>query len=227
MTKELFLEILKDGLSDFPEGELSDILYDYKEHFDVGFASGKSEEEIIEELGEPNNIVAQYRNGYLKKYEKSSEDESEDSNTSNSYNTDSNYSYNNNNNDNSNTTYSKSNSFIISAIIVILTLILFGPIAAGIALTFIGIFFGLIGGSLGLLIATSGILFGKFVTNTVDIFKFPEFMLNFPDSVLVLIFFGSLCLFILSLICLYYLIKQYLRWLKRLINYTSTKLRGE
>ena len=37
MTKELFLEILKDGLYDFPEGELSDILYDYKEHFDVGF----------------------------------------------------------------------------------------------------------------------------------------------------------------------------------------------
>ncbi|MGL5354628.1 MAG: DUF1700 domain-containing protein [Clostridium sp.] len=223
MTKELFLEILKDGLSDFPEGELSDILYDYKEHFDVGFASGKSEEEIIEELGEPNNIVDQYRNGYLKKYEENQEDESEDFNNSNTHNTTSNDST----NSNTTTNFNKSNSFIISAIIIILTLILFGPLAAGIALTFLGIFFCLMGGSLALIIATVGILVGKFVTNTVGVFQFPEFMLNFPDSVLVLIFFGSLCLFIFSIISLYYLIKQYLRWLKQLINFTSTKLRGE
>ncbi|MGL5085462.1 MAG: DUF1700 domain-containing protein [Clostridium sp.] len=122
MTKELFLEILKDGLSDFPEGELSDILYDYKEHFDVGFASGKSEEEIIEDLGEPNSIVDQYRNGYLKKYEENSEDESEDFNKSNSSNTSSN----NTNNKYTSAKYNKSNSLIISAIIIILTLILFG-----------------------------------------------------------------------------------------------------
>lgn len=222
MTKELFLEILKDGLYDFPEGELSDILYDYKEHFDVGFSSGKTEEEIIEELGEPNNIVAQYRNGYLKKYES----ENEEDTNSNSFN-------NNNTNYESNTTnepinkINKSNSFIISALIIILILILFGPFVAGIALTFIGLFFGLIGGSLALMVTSSGILIGKFFTNTIGIFQFPEFMLNFPDSVLVLILFGSLCLFIFSVLCLYYLIKQFIRWMKKLINFSSRKLKGE
>lgn len=222
MTKELFLEILKDGLYDFPEGELSDILYDYKEHFDVGFSSGKTEEEIIEELGEPNDIVAQYRNGYLKKYES----ENEEDTNSNSFN-------NNNTNYESNTTnepinkINKSNSFIISALIIILILILFGPFVAGIALTFIGLFFGLIGGSLALMVTSSGILIGKFFTNTIGIFQFPEFMLNFPDSVLVLILFGSLCLFIFSVLCLYYLIKQFIRWMKRLINFSSRKLKGE
>lgn len=31
MSKEAFLEILKSGLNDFPEGELSDILFYYKD----------------------------------------------------------------------------------------------------------------------------------------------------------------------------------------------------
>lgn len=221
MTKELFLEILKDGLSDFPEGELSDILYDYKEHFDVGFASGKSEEEIIKELGEPNDIIDQYRNGYLKKYEvENEEDTINNSDYSNSYNKKTNQS-----NKNNNKTTNKTNNLIITAIIIILSLILFGPFATGLIFTIIGLFMGLFGMSLGLLVASSGILIGKFVTNTIGIFSFPEFMLNFPDSVLVLILFGSLCSFILSILCLYYLIKQFIRWMKQLIKFTSTKLR--
>lgn len=215
MTKELFLEILKDGLYDFPQGELSDILYDYKEHFDVGFASGKNEEEIIKELGEPHDIVAQYRNGYLKEYESN-----EDSTCHDSYEKTTSQ-------PNESTTYNKSNSFIITTIIIILSLILFGPIATAFVAGIVGIFLGVMGGSLGILIASSGVLIGKFVTNTVGIFTFPEFMLNFPDSVLVLIFFGALCSFILSIICLYYLIKQFVRWIKQLVNWTSTKLRGE
>lgn len=226
MTKELFLEILKDGLSDFPEGELSDILYDYKEHFDVGFASGKSEEDIISELGEPHDIVAQYRNGYLKKYEVEFE---EDNNTNSDYND----SYSNVNNQNTDSNKqdtnitNKSNSFIITAIIIILSLIFFGPIATGLAASIISLFLALFGVSLGLLVASSGILIGKFVTSTVGIFSFPEFMLHFPDSVLVLILFGALCLFIFSILSLYYLIKQFIRWIKQLVNWTSTKLRGE
>lgn len=226
MTKELFLEILKDGLSDFPEGELSDILYDYKEHFDVGFSSGKSEEDIINELGEPHDIVAQYRNGYFKKYEVEFE---EDNNTNSDYND----FYSNVNNQNTdsnkqaNNITNRSNSFIITAIIIILSLIFFGPIATGLAASIISLFLALFGVSLGLLVASSGILIGKFVTSTVGIFSFPEFMLHFPDSVLVLIFFGALCLFIFSILSLYYLIKQFIRWIKQLVNWTSTKLRGE
>ena len=217
MTKELFLELLKDGLSDFPEGELNDILYDYKEHFDVGFASGKSEEEIIKELGEPNDIINQYRNGYFKKYESENEEDTiNNSSYSNSYNKTKNQ---------SNESNKKTNNLIITAIIIILSLILFGPFATGLVFTIIGLFMGLFGMSLGLIVASSGILIGKFVTNTIGIFSFPEFMLNFPDLVLVLILFGSLCSFILSILCLYYLIKQFIRWMKQLIKFTSTKLR--
>ena len=217
MTKELFLELLKDGLSDFPEGELNDILYDYKEHFDVGFASGKSEEEIIKELGEPNDIINQYRNGYLKKYEAENEEDTiNNSSYSNSY---------NKTKSQNNESNKKTNNLIITAIIIILSLILFGPFATGLIFTIIGLFMGLFGISLGLLVASSGILIGKFVTNTIGIFSFPEFMLNFPDLVLVLILFGSLCSFILSILCLYYLIKQFIRWMKQLIKFTSTKLR--
>lgn len=229
MTKELFLEILKDGLYDFPEGELSDILYDYKEHFDVGFASGKNEDEIIEELGAPHNIVNQYRNGYLKKYESESETEAQpEPETKESTNSDSNNSYTKDtNNENSSKPNDKSNSFIITSLIILLSLIVFGPIATALVLGIMGLFLGLFGGSLGLLVASGGVLIGKFITNTVGVFTFPDFILNFPDSVLALILIGSLCMFILSIISLYYLIKQFIRWIKQLVNWTSTKLKGE
>lgn len=207
MTKELFLEILKNGLSDFPENELNDILYDYKEHFDVGFASGKSEENIISELGEPYDIVSQYRNGYLKKYETNNEENTTKNNKSNIKSND------------------KTNNLIITSIIIILSLILFGPLVTGLAFTIIGLFLGMFGVSLSLIITSIGILLGKFVTNTIGIFEFPIFMLNFPDSVLILIFFGALCSFILSILCLYYLMKQFIRWMKILIKFISTKLK--
>lgn len=228
MTKELFLDILKDGLYDFPEGELSDILYDYKEHFDVGFASNKSEDEIISELGEPHDIVAQYRNGYLKKCEPEikNEDKNEEYTDSN-YSKD--YSSNTTNNEtyNADTKKNQSNTLIVTSIIVVLALILFGPIATALVLSCTGLLFGLFGASLGLLVASGSVLICKFFTSTVGIFALPEFMLNFPDPVLVLIFFGSLCLFILSILCLYYFIKQCIRWAKQLLNWTSTKLKGE
>ena len=113
MTKELFLKILRDRLSDFPEGKLSDILYDYKEHFDVGFSLGKSEGEIIEELGDPNDIVAQYRDGYLKEYEV----ENKEYTNSNS---DSNTSYENNNNTTNNNNTNNNLTIILTITILIM-----------------------------------------------------------------------------------------------------------
>ncbi|WP_194192379.1 DUF1700 domain-containing protein [Clostridium chrysemydis] len=69
MTKSEFLNILADGLKDFPQKELSDILFDYQEHFTNGFQNGKTEEEIIEELGSPYDIIHQYRSSYIEKVE--------------------------------------------------------------------------------------------------------------------------------------------------------------
>lgn len=69
MTKSEFLNILADGLKDFPQKELSDILFDYQEHFTNGFQNGKTEEAIIEELGSPYDIIHQYRSSYIEKVE--------------------------------------------------------------------------------------------------------------------------------------------------------------
>lgn len=61
MNKTEFLNTLNLSLSDFKEEERKDILYDYEEHFRIGEEKGKSEDELINELGDPNNIANQYR----------------------------------------------------------------------------------------------------------------------------------------------------------------------
>jgi uncharacterized membrane protein len=54
-----------DGLKDFPESKLRDIISNYDNKFSQGLALGKNEEEIIAELGNPNLIVNQYRSEFL------------------------------------------------------------------------------------------------------------------------------------------------------------------
>lgn len=61
MNKKEFLHILEISLSDFDDEEKKEILYDYEEHFRIGEESGKSEYELIKELGDPNKIANQYR----------------------------------------------------------------------------------------------------------------------------------------------------------------------
>ncbi|MDP4142920.1 MAG: DUF1700 domain-containing protein [Bacillota bacterium] len=71
MNKKEFLRILETALSDFNVDERKEILYDYEEHFRLGKESGKSEDELIEELGDPKDIANQYRveKEILDKYE--------------------------------------------------------------------------------------------------------------------------------------------------------------
>ncbi len=66
MNQNEFFNILMDGLKDFPEIKLHDIISYYENNFVLGLASGKTKEEIITELGNPNLIVNKYRNEYLK-----------------------------------------------------------------------------------------------------------------------------------------------------------------
>jgi uncharacterized membrane protein len=61
MNKEEFMKILKQSLGNMDTYEKKDILYDYEEHFRIGFEKGKTEEEIIKELGDPKNIGKSYR----------------------------------------------------------------------------------------------------------------------------------------------------------------------
>ncbi|GAA0737432.1 DUF1700 domain-containing protein [Clostridium oceanicum] len=59
MNKKEFLNILYNNLKLNSE-EKEEIMYDYKEHFDIGIKNGKNEKEIIKELGDPRKIAKQY-----------------------------------------------------------------------------------------------------------------------------------------------------------------------
>lgn len=65
MNQNEFFNILMDGLKDFPESKLRDIISYYDNKFTHGISIGKTEEEIITELGNPNLIVNQYKSEFL------------------------------------------------------------------------------------------------------------------------------------------------------------------
>jgi len=57
MNKEQYLSKLKKML---PPDESSEIINDFEEHFATGLADGKTEQEIIESLGNPVDIAKEY-----------------------------------------------------------------------------------------------------------------------------------------------------------------------
>jgi len=61
MTRDQFLSQLQMNLGNMPEADKQDIVYDYEEHFRIGLAEGKSEEQIAESLGNPRVIGNSYR----------------------------------------------------------------------------------------------------------------------------------------------------------------------
>lgn len=61
MSQNEFLEILEKNLQGFSIDEKREILYDYEEHFTLGKENGKTDDEIIEELGNPLDIATQYK----------------------------------------------------------------------------------------------------------------------------------------------------------------------
>jgi uncharacterized membrane protein len=61
VNKNEFLITLERSLSNFTNDERREILYDYEEHFRIGEEIGKSEEQLIGELGDPDQIARQYR----------------------------------------------------------------------------------------------------------------------------------------------------------------------
>lgn len=64
MNEKRFLQELKNGLQKLPEAEQEDILMDFEEHFSVGKAEGKTEEEIAGALGSPQQIAREMKAAY-------------------------------------------------------------------------------------------------------------------------------------------------------------------
>ncbi|WP_456275183.1 HAAS signaling domain-containing protein [Bacillus sp. AK128] len=65
MENNKFLKRLNELLSKIPEQDRKEMLYDFEEHFSIGVANGRSEQEMIDELGDPNiiarDLLAEYR----------------------------------------------------------------------------------------------------------------------------------------------------------------------
>ncbi|MFD2043313.1 DUF1700 domain-containing protein [Ornithinibacillus salinisoli] len=57
MTKKQFMDRLNVALGKLPSDERNDILQDFEEHFVFGLEEGKTEEQIAESLGSPNQIA--------------------------------------------------------------------------------------------------------------------------------------------------------------------------
>jgi uncharacterized membrane protein len=60
MKKEKYLRVLETRLKPFSEAEKKEIVSEIAEHFDMGMADGKTEEEISLRLGEPAKLAKQY-----------------------------------------------------------------------------------------------------------------------------------------------------------------------
>lgn len=214
VNKNEFLNIIREGLNDFPPQELNEIISDYEDHFTAALSDGKTEEEILNNLGDAFVIVNRYRSGYVQSVPKY---KSKNSNTKN-FNNDStnNTSYNNASpkeaGSNSNTV-----NTLLKIAIVIVAIILIGPlgIAGGASLFALVVTVVVIPFALSL----SGIasLLGKFGLSLFG-FAVPSFLADFPTSVLALITAGSIFATILVIILSVYLVKAVIIFIRKLFN---------
>ena len=63
MNKKEYLDTLGKALGAMPYKDVNEILYEIGTHFSEGSLKGKTEEEIAEGLGDPNELAALYREG--------------------------------------------------------------------------------------------------------------------------------------------------------------------
>ena len=211
MNKNEFLKIISEGLNDFPPEELNEIISDYEGHFRDALSDGKTEEEIINNLGDAFVIVNRYRSGYVQsvpRYKNSNTNDPNNGNTNNSYNTVP-----------LKGTSSNSNTVntLLKIAIAIVALILIGPlgIAGGaslfaLAVTLVLIPFAVSLSGIALLLGKCGLsLFG---------FAVPAFLADLPTSVIALVTIGSIFATILVTILSVYLIKAVIIFIRKLFN---------
>ncbi len=65
-NEQEFIRVLRSRLGGtLPEGELDDIVSDYAEHFRIGKANGRSDEELWRSLGSPDDLAKEIRATHL------------------------------------------------------------------------------------------------------------------------------------------------------------------
>lgn len=76
MNKSEYMSELKQALSELDEETRKEMLEDYEEHFQIGLAEGKSEEAIINELGEISELVKELKHMDLSQPGKTAQNQS-------------------------------------------------------------------------------------------------------------------------------------------------------
>ena len=61
MNKDSFFKLLNDNLKDIESQDKKELMADFNEHFEMGIADGKSEEELCSSLGDPVQIAKQFK----------------------------------------------------------------------------------------------------------------------------------------------------------------------
>jgi len=61
MTRQAFIERLRDGLRGLPQQAVADIVADYETHFADGAAAGRSDDEVAAALGDPARLARELR----------------------------------------------------------------------------------------------------------------------------------------------------------------------
>ena len=61
MTRNEFLDTLRQCLSGLPQTEIDEVIADYEAHFEEGLAAGRSEEDIAAALGDPERLGKELR----------------------------------------------------------------------------------------------------------------------------------------------------------------------
>lgn len=226
MSKEDFLEILKNGLNDFPEGDLSDILFYYKDYFDSATEQGKNYDEIINELGDPYDIIRNYRSNKENTISNQliiTSDSNDNSKESTGFKSENNYEQ------SSHIKSEKNNSSINTLVILLIaafSFILFAPPILGFIGVIGGMFLAGIVASFSLSAVGTIALIGK-VLHNIGLTVLPKFILDFPNSVLAFSVLGSIFLFIFSVLLLFYFIKLLIHLSKKFFNWSSRKIKGE
>jgi uncharacterized membrane protein len=64
LNKIEFINKMKKELQGLPEQDKKELLYDYEEHFNIGIANGRDEDEIAQSLGNPKVIARELKANY-------------------------------------------------------------------------------------------------------------------------------------------------------------------
>lgn len=213
MTKYEFLAVLSEGLKNLPQTERKEILYDYEEHFRIGESNNKSDEEIINELGDPHMILSQYKSSF-------------GGSTFEQVNNEEDYSKNHSNldsNNYSNSYYkdsyqSSSTSTIVKIIVAILIIIAAIPVGS----TVLSILLGLYATALGLTVGGIGMILGGLTGGlALSIISIP---FSIPLSALVFIGIGTIALGLLLFMFSIWLTKLGYDLIVKLINWIKQEL---